>query len=84
MTLTTPCKRLDTKMIRTTFKIKQVIAIMSVDDGRPDKGPGLREWFMQPGSEEVGRSKKVGYKFGRWVDAIYLQKSPSSQRWFTA
>jgi phosphinothricin acetyltransferase len=48
------------------FEIKSVMAIMSVDDEREDKGLGLRDWYVKWGFSEVGRLKKIGFKKGRW------------------
>lgn len=47
------------------FEIRNVLAIMSVDDLTPKKGLELRNWYMKWGFEEVGRLKGVGFKFGR-------------------
>lgn len=57
------------------FEIKQVLAVMSVDDEREDKGLGLRDWYGKWGFGEVGRLKGIGYKDGRWLDTIYLQRA---------
>jgi len=57
------------------FAVKQVLAVMSVDDEKPDKGLGLRDWYVKWGFEQVGRLRKVGLKNGRWIDTIYLQLS---------
>ena len=48
------------------FQIKTVMAIMSVDDEREDKGLGLRDWYVKQGFTEVGRLKNIGFKQGRW------------------
>lgn len=48
-----------------SFKLKKVFAIMAVDETGPDKGLGLRNWYMKFGFEEVGRLKGVGEKMGR-------------------
>jgi L-amino acid N-acyltransferase YncA len=48
------------------FQIKNVMAVMSVDDERKDKGLGLRDWYVRWGFSEVGRLKKIGFKQGRW------------------
>jgi L-amino acid N-acyltransferase YncA len=48
------------------FEIKSVMAIMSVDEEREDKGLGLRDWYVNWGFTEVGRLKKIGFKKGRW------------------
>ena len=48
------------------FEIHQVLAIMAVDDQRPDKGLGLRDWYKKWGFEEVGHLRRVGFKHGRW------------------
>lgn len=48
-----------------SFKIKKLFAIMAVDETGPDKGLGLRDWYIKFGFEEVGRLKGVGDKKGR-------------------
>jgi L-amino acid N-acyltransferase YncA len=48
------------------FAIKNVMAVMAVDDEKEDKGLGLRDWYVKWGFAEVGRLKKIGFKNGRW------------------
>ena len=48
------------------FEIKTIIAVMSVDDEREDKGLGLRDWYVKWGFSQVGRLKNIGFKHGRW------------------
>ena len=45
-------------------EIRQVIAIMAVDEGR--QGLALRDWYLKKGFTEAGRLKDVGYKDNRW------------------
>jgi len=54
-------------------KVRMVIACMSVDDSSWKSGLGLKEYYERFGFEQVGRMNKVGHKFGRWIDTIYLQ-----------
>ncbi|KAF2837250.1 acetyltransferase [Patellaria atrata CBS 101060] len=54
-------------------KVRIVIACMSVDETAARGGLALKEWYERFGFEQVGRFHKVGYKFDRWVDTIYLQ-----------
>jgi L-amino acid N-acyltransferase YncA len=48
------------------FEIKNVMAVMAVDDEREDGGSGLRDWYVKWGFSQVGRLKKIGFKKGRW------------------
>lgn len=50
--------------------IKEVIAVIA--DSGADASIALHEQF---GFEEVGRMGKVGFKFGRWLGTVLLQKS---------
>ncbi|CAB4572321.1 unannotated protein [freshwater metagenome] len=50
--------------------IKEVIAVIA--DAGADGSIHLHEQF---GFEEVGRMGKVGFKFGRWLGTVLLQKS---------
>lgn len=50
--------------------IREMVAVIS------DKGAeGSIALHRKLGFEEVGRMGKVGFKFGRWVGTVYLQKS---------
>nr|GAT43550.1 predicted protein [Mycena chlorophos] len=63
--------------LRTTTnpKVHQVLAVMAVDPDGQDAGLGLRDWYGRWGFKEVGRLKRVGYKFGKWLDTMFLQLS---------
>ncbi|KAF2467333.1 acyl-CoA N-acyltransferase [Lindgomyces ingoldianus] len=54
-------------------KVRMVMACMSVDDTAWKEGLGLRDFYVKHGFEEVGHFKKVGHKFDRWIDTLYLQ-----------
>jgi L-amino acid N-acyltransferase YncA len=54
-------------------EIRNVLAIMSVDEEGWKGGLGLRDWYVNWGFTEVGRMKGVGWKLGRWVDVVTLQ-----------
>lgn len=45
-------------------------AIIAVIDGENGASIRLHERFA---FEHVGRFKKVGYKFGRWLDVVYME-----------
>jgi L-amino acid N-acyltransferase YncA len=47
------------------FTIRNIFAIMSVDETAPQRGLALRDWYQKWGFEEVGRLKRVGFKNGR-------------------
>lgn len=55
-------------------RIKEVLAVMAVDVETRGGGLGLRDWYVGWGFREVGKMENVGWKFGRWVDVIFLQK----------
>lgn len=61
--------------------IREVLAVVS--DKGADASIALHEGF---GFTETGRMGRVGFKFGRWLGTIYLQKSlkPSRKRTFLA
>ncbi len=55
--------------------IREVVAVIS------DKGAeGSIALHTRLGFTEVGRMGKVGFKFGRWLGTIYLQKSLKSTK----
>ena len=54
---------------------KQLLAIMSVDTDGPGQGWGLRDWYVNFGFVQVGQLKDVGWKKGRWIDTVYLQRT---------
>ena len=56
------------------FEIKQIVAVMSIDEQGPCRGLALRDWYLRKGFEEVGHLKKVGHKDGRWIDTLYMQR----------
>jgi L-amino acid N-acyltransferase YncA len=47
-------------------KVRQVLAVMAVDEMGRESGYGLKRWYERFGFEEVGHLKKVGRKFDRW------------------
>jgi L-amino acid N-acyltransferase YncA len=47
-------------------RIKELLAVMAVDDKGRDAGLGLRDYYVRWGFKEVGRMERVGYKFERW------------------
>ena len=47
------------------FEIRNVLAVMSVDDQTPESGMELRNWYLRWGFEQVARLKEVGFKHGR-------------------
>ncbi|KAL0064464.1 hypothetical protein AAF712_008628 [Marasmius tenuissimus] len=56
-------------------RVCKIIAIMALDEDSRDGGLGSKKFYERFGFEEVGRLRGVGRKFGRWVDALYLQLS---------
>lgn len=59
--------------------IREIVAVIS--DKGAEASVALHERL---GFVEVGRMGRVGFKFGRWLGTIYLQKSlkPASKGWF--
>jgi L-amino acid N-acyltransferase YncA len=56
------------------FPIRNVLAVMAVDDQAVGGGLALRDWYIGKwGFEQVGHLKQVGFKNGRWIDTMYLQ-----------
>ncbi|KAJ7621881.1 hypothetical protein DFH06DRAFT_1009542 [Mycena polygramma] len=55
--------------------VSEVLCVMALDPAGKDGGFGLRDWYMRWGFEEVGRLKRVGFKFGIWIDTLILQLS---------
>ncbi|KAF7364713.1 hypothetical protein MVEN_00341100 [Mycena venus] len=55
--------------------ITEVLCIMAIDVNGKDSGYGLRDWYSRWGFQEVGRLKRVGFKFGIWIDTSILQLS---------
>ncbi|KAL2023879.1 hypothetical protein VTK56DRAFT_656 [Thermocarpiscus australiensis] len=55
--------------------VRQVIAVMSVDEKGKRNGLALKEFYESFGFSCNGHLRQVGYKFGRWVDTMYLQLS---------
>ncbi|KAH8804400.1 acyl-CoA N-acyltransferase [Xylogone sp. PMI_703] len=58
--------------IERTF-LKELLAVMAVDEGGRDGGLGLRDFYVRSGFREIGRMERVGRKFDRWIDVIMLQ-----------
>ncbi|RFU24773.1 hypothetical protein B7463_g11569, partial [Scytalidium lignicola] len=54
-------------------KLREIIAVMAVDDEGRDGGLGLRDFYVRFGFREMGRMEKVGFKFNRWLDVVMLQ-----------
>jgi L-amino acid N-acyltransferase YncA len=49
------------------FPVKNVLAVMAVDDKADGGGLALRDWYVSKwGFEQVGHLKKIGFKDGRW------------------
>ncbi|MGO1412603.1 GNAT family N-acetyltransferase [Microbacterium sp.] len=57
------------------FGLHEIVAVIS--DRSADASIALHEKF---GFHEVGRMGRVGFKFGRWLGTIYLQKSLKGRR----
>ncbi|KAL4892003.1 hypothetical protein BDV59DRAFT_202904 [Aspergillus ambiguus] len=53
--------------------VRNILAVMSVDLDGKDEGDALRRWYIQRGFVERGRLEKIGCKWDRWIDTIYLQ-----------
>lgn len=58
-----------------TGRIREVLSIMSLDTEGRDGGYGLVNFYNKWGFEQIGQMKRVGYKFGRWIDVLILQVS---------
>lgn len=58
--------------VKVEREVGQVFAIMAVDE--EGEGKGLREWYEKWGFEVSGRLKKVGFKMGRQLDTLYMQR----------
>ncbi|KAI3596122.1 gnat family n-acetyltransferase [Moniliophthora roreri] len=56
-------------------RVMQIIGVMALDETGKKGGWALKEWYERSGFEQVGHLKKVGRKFGRWIDTVYLQLS---------
>ncbi|HAQ60087.1 MAG TPA: N-acetyltransferase family protein, partial [Microbacterium sp.] len=55
--------------------IREIVAVIS--DKGADASIALHEKL---GFTEVGRMGRVGFKFGRWLGTVYLQKSLSPKK----
>ena len=55
--------------------IREIVAVIS--DKGADASIALHEKF---GFTEVGRMGRVGFKFGRWLGTVYMQKSLSPKK----
>jgi len=51
-------------------RIREVMAVMAVDDHARNAGLGLRDYYVRWGFREVGRMERVGFKFERWWGLI--------------
>jgi L-amino acid N-acyltransferase YncA len=47
-------------------RIRELLAVMAVDDKGRGAGLGLRDYYVHWGFREVGRMERVGFKFERW------------------
>ncbi|KAF2503250.1 acyl-CoA N-acyltransferase [Lophium mytilinum] len=56
-------------------RVRNLIACMAVDEQSGKNGLGLKEYYEKFGFEQMGHLKRVGHKFDRWIDTIYLQLS---------
>ncbi|KAF2816822.1 GNAT family N-acetyltransferase [Mytilinidion resinicola] len=54
-------------------RVRNLIACMAVDEQGWKNGLGLKEYYEKFGFEQMGHLKRVGHKFDRWIDTIYLQ-----------
>ncbi|PGH18354.1 hypothetical protein AJ79_00420 [Helicocarpus griseus UAMH5409] len=59
--------------IQEGVQVKSLLAVMAVNSEGKNGGEGLRDWYVKRGFIERGRMKEVGFKFGKWIDTIYLQ-----------
>ena len=53
------------KIARETT-IREVLAVMAVDQDGKGEGLALRDYYRRWGFREVGTLEKVGFKFGKW------------------
>jgi L-amino acid N-acyltransferase YncA len=58
--------------VRVEREVKQLFAIMAVDE--EGDGKGLKDWYAKWGFEVSGRLRKVGFKNGRELDTLYMQR----------
>ena len=56
-------------------RIRQLIACMAVDIEGQEEGWGLKRWYERFGFVQRAHLTEVGFKFGRWIDTVYLQKT---------
>lgn len=56
------------------FGFKTIVAVVG---GAEPASIALHE---NCGFQEVGRLKKVGFKFGRWLDSVYLQRDLAAEK----
>ncbi len=65
-------KRLLTELLKECVKagMKQIIAVI----GGGSENPSSIRLHQKLGFEEVGRLKKVGFKFNQWLDVVFMQK----------
>ena len=47
-------------------RVKEILAVMAVDETGKGKGLALRDWYQRWRFREVGTLEKVGFKFDRW------------------
>ena len=50
--------------------VRQMIAVIAATGGEASVALHAKHGFV-----EVGRTPAVGYKFGQWIDCIYMQRS---------
>ena len=58
--------------LRRVGKVKQLLAVMSVDEDK-ERAERLKAFYTSFGFVEKGRLSKVGWKFGKWIDTRYMQ-----------
>ncbi|KIW08559.1 uncharacterized protein PV09_00524 [Verruconis gallopava] len=56
-------------------RVRHIIACMAVNTDSKEEGLGLKRYYEGFGFVLNGHLKEVGYKLGRWVDTMYLQKT---------
>ena len=54
-------------------RFRSLLACMSVDDQDEGRDAAIKRFYERWGFEERGRLRKVGWKFGRWIDTRYMQ-----------